>query len=168
MIRPLIRRGTPADLPAVADLEAEIFAGDPWSESALAELVSHAGRDWWVATDEAPESVCAVSGYALIGRSGEVAELLRLGVRPAARRQGLARDLLGTAVDAAAAAGAERMLLEVAADNEAALPLYRAAGFDRIDVRRRYYRDGTDALVLEASLAGLSNGRLDAPERMGR
>ena len=41
-----------------------------------------------------------------------------------------------------------RMLLEVRADNTAALAFYAAEGFVEIARRRRYYRDGTDAVVL--------------------
>ena len=46
------------------------------------------------------------------------------------------------------------MLLEVAAGNEAALAFYAAEGFTEIDRRRRYYRDGTDAVVLRLDLGG--------------
>ena len=53
---------------------------------------------------------------------------------------------------AARADGAERMLLEVSAANAAAVAFYDAQGFARIDVRRRYYRDGSDALVLARPL----------------
>jgi ribosomal-protein-alanine N-acetyltransferase len=45
------------------------------------------------------------------------------------------------------------MLLEVSAANQAALALYEAAGFEEIDRRRRYYRDGTDAVVMRLRLA---------------
>ena len=44
------------------------------------------------------------------------------------------------------------MLLEVSAANAAAVAFYDAQGFTRIDVRRRYYRDGSDALVLARPL----------------
>jgi ribosomal-protein-alanine N-acetyltransferase len=44
------------------------------------------------------------------------------------------------------------MLLEVRADNAGALAFYLAEGFAEIDRRRRYYRDGADAIVLELLL----------------
>ena len=40
------------------------------------------------------------------------------------------------------------MTLEVARGNEAALALYRAAGFREEGVRRSYYGPGEDALIL--------------------
>jgi ribosomal protein S18 acetylase RimI-like enzyme len=73
-------------------------------------------------------------------------------VRPDRRRRGLAGRLLDHAVRVARDDGAGRMLLEVSAANEAAVGFYAAHGFARIDVRRRYYRDGSDALVLARSL----------------
>jgi ribosomal-protein-alanine N-acetyltransferase len=44
------------------------------------------------------------------------------------------------------------VLLEVRADNGPALAFYARTGFAEIHRRRRYYRDGTDAIVLELDL----------------
>lgn len=44
--------------------------------------------------------------------------------------------------------GAESVLLEVRASNEAALRLYDSLGFQRVGLRRRYYADGEDALLM--------------------
>ena len=41
------------------------------------------------------------------------------------------------------------MLLEVSARNTGALAFYGAEGFTEIARRRRYYRDGADAVVME-------------------
>ena len=53
----------------------------------------------------------------------------------------------------AKAGGADRMLLEVSAANSNALGFYAAAGFTEIDRRPRYYKDGSDAIVMRRSLA---------------
>jgi len=79
----------------------------------------------------------------------DVAELQRIATAPGARRTGVATALLA-AVDAhAAAGGADRLLLEVRDNNVGALAFYIGAGFVEIARRPRYYRDGTDAVVLE-------------------
>jgi ribosomal protein S18 acetylase RimI-like enzyme len=44
--------------------------------------------------------------------------------------------------------GCTEVLLEVRADNAAAIGLYAARGFVTISTRRRYYADGADALIL--------------------
>jgi ribosomal protein S18 acetylase RimI-like enzyme len=51
------------------------------------------------------------------------------------------------------------MLLEVSAANTGALAFYAASGFVEIDRRPRYYRDGTDAVVLRAALGTAMCGR---------
>ena len=63
--------------------------------------------------------------------------------------------LLAAALARAEALGCETMFLEVAADNAAALGLYRTAGFVQAGLRRGYYhRPGgdMDALVLRRDL----------------
>jgi ribosomal-protein-alanine N-acetyltransferase len=45
------------------------------------------------------------------------------------------------------------MFLEVATNNWAARALYSAAGYAEVGRRRRYYPDGSDALVLRAPLS---------------
>jgi ribosomal-protein-alanine N-acetyltransferase len=45
------------------------------------------------------------------------------------------------------------VLLEVRADNPRAQQLYRRFGFEQIHVRRKYYRDGVDALIMRLELA---------------
>jgi ribosomal-protein-alanine N-acetyltransferase len=44
------------------------------------------------------------------------------------------------------------VLLEVRADNPRAQALYRRFGFVHIHTRRRYYRDGVDALIMQLPL----------------
>jgi ribosomal-protein-alanine N-acetyltransferase len=56
------------------------------------------------------------------------------------------------AIAGAEARGAALMTLEVAAENSAALGLYRALGFSRVGRRPRYYADGGDAVVLRRDL----------------
>ena len=78
---------------------------------------------------------------------------LTLAVAPAARGQGLGAMLLAGAMQGAVLRGAGEMFLEVAAGNAAALALYRSAGFAEVGRRRRYYADGSDALVLRRVLS---------------
>jgi [ribosomal protein S18]-alanine N-acetyltransferase len=72
--------------------------------------------------------------------------------RSAARRRGLGALLMAGALAQAVAGGAAAMLLEVAADNDAARALYARLGFEEVGRRRRYYADGRDALVLKRLL----------------
>jgi ribosomal-protein-alanine N-acetyltransferase len=91
---------------------------------------------------------CALT-RALVGE----AEILVLVVAPDTRRQGLGAALLARVLEAAAAAGAREIHLEVNEANAPAQALYRAAGFAESGRRARYYKDGADALVLSRALA---------------
>jgi [ribosomal protein S18]-alanine N-acetyltransferase len=92
-------------------------------------------------------------GGMLIARiAGQDAEVLTLAVQPGARRQGIARTLLRSAIAEAHGRGATALFLEVATTNVAARALYRQAGFGEVGQRRRYYADGSDAIVLRMNL----------------
>jgi ribosomal-protein-alanine N-acetyltransferase len=152
-VAPPVRAAGPDDVDAVAALERLVFAEEAWSRDQVVEELTGPGRRGFVVPGPGtPGAGTSVVGYALTWRAGDVVDLQRIAVTPARQRQGTARALLDAAVAAAVADGAERMLLEVAATNTAALRLYDAAGFSGISRRRRYYRDGSDALVLERPL----------------
>ena len=139
----IVRPATSADADGILALETALFGADAWSASSvLAELT-------------APDRSCAVAvsdgqviGYVLTLRSGDVVDLQRIGVDPARQRQGVATALLEAALEQAHDDGADAMLLEVSEANGPALAFYAREGFVEIDRRRRYYRDGTDALIL--------------------
>lgn len=140
----MIRPATAHDVEAIALLEAECFGAAAWSETLVREEV--VGERHHVLVDE------HLQAYGAISIAGDVADLDRIAVIPAARGQGLAREILGGLVDLARDLGADRMLLEVAADNAAALGLYESFGFDTISTRKAYYPNGGDALIMELSI----------------
>lgn len=140
----MIREATPDDVPALVALERDLFGADAWSEALLVSTLASRHEHAWVTGD--------LTAYVVTMVSGDLADVLRIGVEPGRRRRGLARDLLAAAVDHARAAGAIRLLLEVSDDNHAAAGLYAAAGFVQIDQRPRYYADGSAARVLSLDL----------------
>jgi ribosomal-protein-alanine N-acetyltransferase len=92
------------------------------------------------------------AGIVLARVAADEAEILTIGVVPGARRAGCGAALLHAAEWRAVAAGAVKMFLEVAPDNQAACALYARAGYRAIGRRNRYYPDGSDALVLARPL----------------
>ena len=83
--------------------------------------------------------------------AADEAEILTIGVLPEWRRHAIGRALLETAIDMVRAQGVTRLFLEVAVDNEPAIGLYHALGFEQAGRRRSYYRTAsgsTDAAVL--------------------
>jgi ribosomal-protein-alanine N-acetyltransferase len=69
-------------------------------------------------------------------------------VRADQQGRGIGALLLKALLAEAERRGCLEVLLEVRADNAPAIALYAARGFETIATRRRYYADGTDALIL--------------------
>ena len=135
-----LRAAQVANSPALAGLHASAFPpAEAWGADAMALMLEMPGAF----------GLWQPGGGLVLARvvAGE-AEILTLAVTPARRRQGLGAALLAGAMQAAALRGATGMFLEVAAGNAGALALYRGFGFAQVGHRRRYYPDGTDALVL--------------------
>jgi ribosomal-protein-alanine N-acetyltransferase len=141
-----LRTASADDVAAVHALEMQAFGVDAWSAESVREELTGPRRVAVVAC-----CVDAVVGYAVTSSAGAVVDLERVAVHPEHRRRGLARLLVLTAL---ADVAGERVLLEVSADNQAALAFYAAEGFTEIARRGRYYRDGSDAVVMSKTLIG--------------
>jgi [ribosomal protein S18]-alanine N-acetyltransferase len=117
---------------------------DPiFNRTAAAALLAQPGHALWA---------YAHGGHVLARIiSGEAADILTVHVPPALRQQGYGRSLIKHVLEAAQGAGCPRVVLEVRADNTAALALYASLGFSQIHRRPRYYGT-TDALVLACEL----------------
>jgi ribosomal-protein-alanine N-acetyltransferase len=148
-----VRPATPADLDAVVALERDCLGADAWSPGLVAE-----GLAGTVPTVTYLVAGDPVDGHAVVSVAGDVAELQRIAVAPAARRTGVATALLAAVVEASRRGGADRLLLEVREDNAGALAFYAARGFVAIDRRPRYYADGAPAAVLRLPLVGGCGG----------
>jgi ribosomal-protein-alanine N-acetyltransferase len=91
-------------------------------------------------------------GMILARAAADESEILTVAVYATLRRHGLASALLRAAMARAAELGSVSMFLEVAVTNHPARALYEAHGFTETGLRRRYYADGTDALILRSTL----------------
>ena len=76
------------------------------------------------------------------------AHIVTLAVRESQRRRGLGELLLMAAIEVAVAHGQEVVTLEVRRSNEAALALYDKYSFTRAGLRRRYYENAEDAVIM--------------------
>jgi ribosomal-protein-alanine N-acetyltransferase len=139
-----IRRAGAAHPFVLAAIHAAAFPdGEAWSVMMFAAQLGQPGV--MALMEEA-------GGLIVLRVAADEAEILTLGVAPAARRRGLGRALVEAGCAAVREAGAGKVFLEVAAGNAAARALYAGCGFLAIGVRRRYYADGADALMLAREL----------------
>lgn len=132
---------------AVATLESLVMGSDAWSEALVADELPRADRVWWAAYEG--EALAGYAGGWIV--DGQV-QILKVGVDPAMRRRGIARELLARVAADARDLGASRCSLEVRAGNVGAQELYSALGFRSLGVRPRYYSDGEDAVIMEGPL----------------
>lgn len=133
------------DLDAVMQLESETFPSDAWSkESMVSELASRAGYYIGLFDSE----LVGYAGLSTIPGSFS-SDIQTIAVMQAQRGKGLGRRLVEALISQARRLGSEQILLEVRIDNEPAIKLYQSLGFERIDVRKRYYQpDDVDALIM--------------------
>lgn len=144
-----IRPASRADTQAIVALEAEAFGGASWGAKAVADgLVERNVRVIVASTDDAATPV----GFAFWRNAGDEAEILSIGVARRMQRRGCARALLGEIISAARGSGVRSLFLEVDVANAAAAILYQSLGFEKVGRRKRYYRNGGDALVMRLIL----------------
>lgn len=117
-----------------------------WSAMELARLVSEPGMAALASNAPDPD------GFILVRVMMDEAEILTLATDPDHRRAGIGRALLTQALMDCARSGAKRVLLEVSRSNVIAIQLYASSGFRETGIRKAYYADGNDALVMEKAL----------------
>ncbi|HIT76894.1 MAG TPA: GNAT family N-acetyltransferase [Candidatus Avipropionibacterium avicola] len=141
-----LREATTDDLAALVELERVGFdAAERWSSTSWAGELD--GADRWVRLAVIDDTVVGAISVQLLPPASD---LMRVVVDPVRRRRGIATRLVHAGLDAAAAAGATRMLLEVRHDNDAAIACYGRAGFEQLTARENYYGAGRHALVMRA------------------
>jgi ribosomal protein S18 acetylase RimI-like enzyme len=169
---PVIRRCTPADIPALSLIGAatflESFAGILEGANILEHCArKHSERSYRVAL-KAPEAAAWVAelkgapvGYALVTPPSELPvpldpgdlELKRIYLLSRFHGSGTAVHLMKQAMEFAHAAGAKRFLLGVYAQNARAIAFYRRQGFTEVGTRTFHIGSGTyHDLILAAQL----------------
>ena len=80
------------------------------------------------------------------------AELTYLSIHPTFKRRGLGKKLLEETFKQCKSFAIEKIHLEVSDKNLDALNFYHAFGFKTIGIRKKYYKDGSNALLQEKKL----------------
>nr|WP_317200831.1 ribosomal protein S18-alanine N-acetyltransferase [uncultured Psychrobacter sp.] len=133
---------------AVANIEAIIQSRDAWDYQSIVKLLAQGSIDLLVVrkSDE-------VVGYCLYQHLFEQAEILRIGTHPDYQRQGVASELFTALNKELISKDVQQLMLEVRADNIAAIALYEQQGFEVIHRRKGYYtevhRVSVDALIMQ-------------------
>jgi tRNA threonylcarbamoyl adenosine modification protein YeaZ/ribosomal-protein-alanine acetyltransferase len=140
---------TDDDLPLIAKLHRISFE-TPWSEAQFKDALALPGAAALAVLSEGQ-----MRGFVHFQIAVDQAEIHTLCVEPRWRRKGFGRDLLTSLEAIARMRGITELRLDVAADNGAALQLYRQFGFKEAGRRKGYYArvgGAVDALLMTFKL----------------
>lgn len=117
----------------------------PWSAATFCSLLSNTHHHLLYVTKQHMQATTKTSansvmvGFCLYQQLFESAEILRIATHPHYQRQGIGKQMLMALFDTLTQQQAQHILLEVRADNVAAIALYQQHGFVQIDIRKGYY-----------------------------
>ncbi|UCF88184.1 MAG: ribosomal protein S18-alanine N-acetyltransferase [bacterium] len=158
----LIRTMEPADLESVLRIEEESFP-HPWTrDQFMNEINGGSVSRCHVAVRKTEEGRGAagkeatpagsVVGFVMAWLVSDELHITNLAVAPEARRCGVAAALLSHTIREAVRQGAVWCQLDVRVTNTPARELYSRLGFKPLGTRKRYYRNGEDAVVMGKEL----------------
>lgn len=128
-----IRAMCPADVAAVAEIEAQTFS-QPWSRQGFLDALGLDGTLFLVAEEEGK-----VLGYIGMYSAFEEGEITNVAVDVSERCRGIGGMLLTEAQETAERRGLLRIVLEVRVSNEKAIHLYERYGFVKQGIRKGFY-----------------------------
>ena len=147
----MIRKMTEGDLPAVLEMEKELFPSSPWPEHEfLYELRENPFSFLYIFEEDG--EVC---GYIDWWITYEQAQIANIAVRGTHQGRGIGQKLMDLCVNESIGAGCENLTLEVRTGNAKAIGLYEKNGFITAALRKAYYEDGEDAWLMVKPLGGL-------------
>lgn len=137
-VRPLAE----ADLKAILEIEKQCFP-IPWSADHFRHELANP-----IASLIGCDVARFLAGYICYWLIAGEMEILNVAVDPSYQRQGIAGALLAEAFRQCQGKGLDSAWLEVRAGNAPAIGLYEQFGFIVNGQRKRYYKDGEDALLM--------------------
>lgn len=148
----LVRPYDPADLDSLYAIDQACYPpGIAYSRRTLRWFLRLPGAECWVAAQAE-----RVVGFILTEAESLRAHIITLDVSGTHRRRGIGSALLLHAEQRLAARGVQRIELETATDNHAAVVFWQKHGYRTRGVLPRYYLGRTDALWMDKPLAPAS------------
>ena len=138
---------TPTDIFEIAAIDSKISL-NPWNPDQFSAELNNSG---FVGNKVCNESGTLIGFY--VGRimTTEM-ELLKIGVIQSMQRQKIGSMLLDALINFAKEQTVEKIFLEVSVKNTIACLFYIKAGFEEVCVRKKYYSNGDDGLVMVLKL----------------
>lgn len=133
-------------LSQMAEIEREAFE-TPWTETMFIPEVEDPSA-YYVVGVRGEEVVC----YGGFHKVLDEAHITNIAVKSTERGKGIGRFLMSELISRARLADIKRMTLEVREGNVPAIKLYESFGFKVEGVRKKYYNNKFDALIMWLTL----------------
>lgn len=138
-----IEKMKPIHLSAVLAIEKKSFP-QPWSLSLFMSEFSNRLATYLVLRIKRK-----IIGYIGYWNLFEEAHITTFAIHPDFRRQGFGKKLIQYVLNSILNQGCHEVFLEVRISNFPAQNLYRSLGFSSIGIRKKYYSDGEDAIIMK-------------------
>lgn len=148
MLKTLVRPWNPRELSILVDIDRQCFSeGIRYEREELQDFAGAPGSTILVV-----EAGTQIIAYGIVHQRSGRGHLITIDVLPEFRGKGVGSLLLASLHEVARAQGARAIWLEVAVSNLVARRFYEGHGYQRVGMRRRYYPDGSDALIMKRDL----------------
>ncbi|MEY3495939.1 MAG: hypothetical protein RJA80_161 [Actinomycetota bacterium] len=130
------------------EIDKSAFNATAWSLETFWSEISASNRYYISLIDENQEIV----GFAGLAFNGSDADVQTMVIKPEYQNKGYGKKLLDNLIEKVKEKKSTRVFLEVVADNEKAINLYKSRNFEIISKRSNYYPNGKDAIIMQLDL----------------
>ena len=139
----IIRKGKISDLESILNIEKKVYNEPYWNESMLKKLFNIDSNEIiWIT-----EIKQKIVGFLIEQRCDGEINLLNIAIDRSFQNRGIAKKLIGYFLRIIP--NNSSVFLEVNKSNFIARKIYSNLNFKNIDMRKSYYNDGGDALIMK-------------------
>ena len=137
----IMRKANHSDINSIFGIEKDVFKEENWSHNMIHSSISDIATTTYVI--EELENIVA---YCMVKITDNEFEIINFAVAPLFQRKGRGKLILESFLKQIPINSS--VFLEVKKSNAAAINLYNSTGFQIINIRYNYYKDGSDAFVM--------------------
>ena len=143
----MIRQANVEDLSRIEAIDERAFKYGSWSkENYQNELKNNPYSNLYVYEKN------EILGFIDFWVTFEIGDITRIAVDPEYQGQGIAKELIRFSLEKMRKKSCECCQLEVRESNQTAIHLYKVCGFEKMNIRYRYYENQEDAWVMSRML----------------
>lgn len=146
----LIRTAKYSDIQEIIKIEKLSFE-NPWVKASFENELLNKYSNFIIITIEN-----IIIGYAVFWVISDIIELQKIAISTEFQQQGYAQKLLKFIDNFAISNNIYKILLEVRESNNAAISLYIKDNYKKIGIRKKYYKNNENAILMEKDLTQIN------------